>query len=71
MRIGVIGAAGKIGQMRVRSILENPATSLAAVMDLNIEAAKAIAPAPFGPSSAENRPGANAKLTSSSARRSP
>ena len=44
MKIGVIGAAGKIGRMRVRSVLENANTSLVAVMDLNIEAANAVAP---------------------------
>lgn len=44
MRIGVIGAAGKIGRMRVRSVLENPDTDLVAVMDLNRDAASAAAP---------------------------
>ncbi len=40
MRIGVIGAAGKIGQMRVETIVTNPRTELAAVMDLSLEKAK-------------------------------
>ena len=34
MRIGVIGASGKIGAMRIQTIQENPKTSLAAVMDV-------------------------------------
>ena len=41
MRIGVIGAAGKIGQMRVRTILDRPGTTLAAVMDMTMDAARA------------------------------
>lgn len=44
MRIGIIGAAGKIGQMRVQTVRENPATELVAVMDLNRAAAEAVAP---------------------------
>jgi predicted dehydrogenase len=44
MRIGVIGAAGKIGQMRVRTVLDNPATKLVAVMDLAKDKAAAEAP---------------------------
>lgn len=43
MRIGVIGAAGKIGQMRVATILAEPRTELAAVMDMTMEKAKAFA----------------------------
>lgn len=43
MKIGVIGAAGKIGQMRVATILGNPETRLAAVMDLSAEKAAAVA----------------------------
>ena len=38
MRIGVIGAAGKIGQMRVATILADPKAELAAVMDKVAEA---------------------------------
>ena len=41
MRIGVIGAAGKIGQMRVATILNEPRAELAAVMDMTIEKARA------------------------------
>ncbi|MGB5838040.1 MAG: Gfo/Idh/MocA family oxidoreductase [Albidovulum sp.] len=41
MRIGVIGAAGKIGQMRVATILAQPGVTLAAVMDMTIEKARA------------------------------
>ena len=41
MRIGVIGAAGKIGRMRVRTILDHPQTTLAAVMDVSLEKARA------------------------------
>lgn len=41
MRIGVIGAAGKIGQMRVATILADPKTELAAVMDMTLEKARA------------------------------
>ena len=44
MKIGVIGAAGRIGRMRVQTIQENPKTQLAAVMDVNGEAAAAVAP---------------------------
>ncbi len=44
MRIGIIGAAGKIGQMRVETVRANPRTELVAVMDLNAEAAAKIAP---------------------------
>ena len=44
MKIGVIGAAGRIGRMRVQTIQENPKTQLAAVMDVNREAAAAVAP---------------------------
>ncbi len=43
MRFGVIGGAGKIGEMRIQSIHDNPNTSLTAVLDLNLEAAKAAA----------------------------
>lgn len=43
MRIGVIGAAGKIGQMRVQNIQDHPSATLAAVMDLEIHKAVAIA----------------------------
>ena len=43
MRIGIIGAAGKIGQMRVQTVQENPGTTLAAVMDLSAEKAAALA----------------------------
>ncbi len=43
MRIGIIGAAGKIGQMRVQTVQENPSTTLAAVMDLSAEKAAALA----------------------------
>ncbi|OYX45677.1 MAG: hypothetical protein B7Z02_00370 [Rhodobacterales bacterium 32-67-9] len=41
MRIGVIGAAGKIGQMRVATILAEPKAELAAVMDMTMEKARA------------------------------
>lgn len=41
MRIGVIGAAGKIGQMRVATILSQPMAELAAVMDVTREKAAA------------------------------
>lgn len=44
MRIGIIGAAGKIGQMRVRTVLDSPSTHLVAVMDLNEAGARAVAP---------------------------
>lgn len=43
MQIGIIGAAGKIGQMRVQTVQENPSTTLAAVMDLSAEKAAALA----------------------------
>lgn len=43
MRIGVIGAAGKIGEMRVRNILGEPRATLAAVMDMSVEKAKTFA----------------------------
>lgn len=43
MRIGVIGGAGKIGQLRVQTIRDNPETELAAVLDLTEEAAKSAA----------------------------
>lgn len=41
MRIGVIGSAGKIGQMRVQTILAHPQATLAATMDMTQEAARA------------------------------
>lgn len=41
MRIGVIGAAGKIGQMRVATILAEPKAELAAVMDMSMDKARA------------------------------
>ncbi|MCB2111632.1 MAG: Gfo/Idh/MocA family oxidoreductase [Defluviimonas sp.] len=41
MRIGIIGAAGKIGQMRVATVLADPRTELAAVMDVSREKAEA------------------------------
>ena len=40
MRIGVVGGAGKIGALRIQTILNNPATELAAVLDLTEEAAR-------------------------------
>ncbi|MBU3261791.1 Gfo/Idh/MocA family oxidoreductase [Roseovarius sp. PS-C2] len=43
MRIGVIGASGKIGQMRVQNIIENPDTTLAAVLDIEMHRAVAVA----------------------------
>ena len=43
MKIGVIGAAGKIGQMRVQNILESPDAELAAVLDLEFHRAVAVA----------------------------
>ena len=43
MKIGVIGAAGKIGQMRVQNIIENPDTTLVAVMDMEMHRAVAVA----------------------------
>ena len=39
MRIGVVGA-GKIGGMRIRTIVENPDTELGAVLEISDEAAK-------------------------------
>lgn len=41
MRIGVIGAAGKIGQMRVATILAEQKAELAAVMDMSMDKARA------------------------------
>lgn len=43
MRVGVVGGAGKIGKLRIRTIRENPSTELAAVLDLSEESAKAAA----------------------------
>lgn len=43
MRIGIIGAAGKIGQMRVETVRKEPRCELAAVMDLAADKAAAIA----------------------------
>jgi predicted dehydrogenase len=43
MRIGVVGCAGKIGQLRVETIRECPHTELAAVLDLSEEAARCVA----------------------------
>ena len=43
MRIGGFGAAGRIGQMRVQTILENPRTELVAVHYLSLAAAKSVA----------------------------
>lgn len=43
MRIGVVGAAGKIGKLRVETIQECPETTLAAVLDLSEEAARSVA----------------------------
>ncbi|WP_171052648.1 Gfo/Idh/MocA family protein [Ruegeria sediminis] len=43
MKIGVIGAAGKIGQMRVQNILESADADLAAVLDLELHRAVAVA----------------------------
>lgn len=42
MKLGVIGAAGKIGQMRVQNIVENPDTTLVAVHDLEFHRAVAV-----------------------------
>lgn len=39
MRIGVVGGAGKIGALRIQTIRDNPATELAAVLDLTEAAA--------------------------------
>ncbi|GAB4385039.1 Gfo/Idh/MocA family protein [Albidovulum sp.] len=41
MRIGVIGAAGKIGQMRVATIVAEPAAELAAVLETDLDRARA------------------------------
>ncbi len=41
MRFGVIGCAGKIGQMRVASIVANPSAELAAVLDVTPDKASA------------------------------
>ncbi|MBS0563833.1 MAG: Gfo/Idh/MocA family oxidoreductase [Proteobacteria bacterium] len=43
MKIGIIGAAGKIGQMRVETVRANPRCTLAAVMDLAADKAAALA----------------------------
>ncbi len=43
MRFGVIGGAGKIGELRIQSIRENPNTSLVAVLDISKEAAQTAA----------------------------
>lgn len=43
MRIGVVGGAGKIGQLRIQSINENPDTALAAVLDISLDAARTVA----------------------------
>lgn len=43
MKFGIIGAAGKIGQMRVRTVVDNPETQLVAVHDLNLQAAQSVA----------------------------
>lgn len=40
MRIGVVGGAGKIGQLHIQSINENPQTTLAAGLDISQEAAE-------------------------------
>lgn len=44
MRIGVVGAAGKIGQLRIKSIANNSKTSLAAVLDVTQEVAEGSSP---------------------------
>ena len=44
MRIGVVGGAGKIGQLRIQAINENPDTTLAAVLDISQSAAEGAAP---------------------------
>ena len=44
MRIGVIGAAGKIGQMRVGNVRTNRDCELVGVMDLAIDKARTVAP---------------------------
>lgn len=41
MRIGIVGA-GKIGKLRVQSVIADPATELAAVVDINLSAAEAM-----------------------------
>ena len=43
MKIGIIGAAGKIGQMRVETVRANPRCELVAVMDLAADKAAAVA----------------------------
>lgn len=43
MRIGIIGAAGKIGQMRVETVRKEPRCTLVAVMDLDASKAAAVA----------------------------
>lgn len=43
MRFGVIGGGGKVGQLRVETIHENPDTQLVAVLDLSEDAARAVA----------------------------
>jgi len=43
MRFGVIGAAGKIGQMRVATVRADPRAELVAVMDLAADKAAAVA----------------------------
>lgn len=43
MRFGIIGAAGKIGQMRVATVQNDPRAQLVAVMDLSAEKAAAVA----------------------------
>lgn len=43
MRFGIIGAAGKIGQMRVATVQNHPRAELVAVMDLSAEKAAAVA----------------------------
>ncbi|MCY1128191.1 Gfo/Idh/MocA family oxidoreductase [Frigidibacter sp. RF13] len=43
MRIGIIGAAGKIGRMRVATVRAHPETELVALMDLDPEKARALA----------------------------
>ena len=44
MRIGVVGAAGKIGQLRVGTVQGNPDTTLVALCDLDRTTASAVAP---------------------------
>lgn len=43
MKIGIVGAAGKIGQMRVQNVLANPETELAAVLELDAERGRQVA----------------------------